>query len=157
MRALPPASTRQANTGPGPVATTARRTTLDEDEDDFFFLVAFFFLDDDAVVVDGTGVVVVRLVCVPLVAALSPPSPPAPLPSRYRAPTSRTRITPTTTPTGMRRGSRGGPIRPAPRPPRPPPRRRGAPIGIRSWSDGRSWRSLYSSSSSLASRSSASA
>src|SRR3954467_10795768 len=126
MRGVPLASTRHAKTGPGP-AVTAPRTRCDEDDPDadFFFDAAddlvvdvFFF-----VVLAGTGVDVVRSPVVPLAA----PSSLLLRPSRYSAPTSSTRITPTASPTGSRRGSRG------PRPPRPPPpRRRGAPIGMRS-------------------------
>src|SRR3954468_5393632 len=137
IRAVPLASTRHANTGPGPVATTPIRTSRDEGVGDALLWRAaaedFFFDDDDAVVRAGTGVVVVRLVWVSDEAE-SPPSPPAPRPSRYSAPTSRTMITPTTRATGIPRGSRGGRSGPPPRPPRP--RRRGAPIGIRSWSLG---------------------
>src|SRR3954470_23121803 len=132
IRAVPLASTRHANTGPGPVATTPIRTSRDEAVDDARLWRAaaedFFFDDDnDAVVRAGTGVVVVRLVCVSDEAE-SPPSPPAPRPSRYSAPTSRTMITPTTRATGIPRGSRGGRSGPPARPPRPGPA--GAPSGI---------------------------
>ena len=84
MRAAPLASTRQAETGPGPVGMTCRRTSLEAA--DAFFLVDLRF---DAVVVvrAGTGVVVVVLVVVAAADAAAPSSP-LPLPSRYSAPTS---------------------------------------------------------------------